>query len=64
MQHPAWALIVIGTLIAVVGLEWLHAPEIGGINVSAKGVVETGTTLFLASGRATLAFASTMAQSE
>jgi hypothetical protein len=26
MQHPAWALIVIGVLIASIGLVWLLAP--------------------------------------
>lgn len=28
MQHPAWTLIVIGVVIAVVGLLWLLAPSI------------------------------------
>jgi hypothetical protein len=28
MHHPAWALIVIGVLIALIGLAWLLAPSI------------------------------------
>lgn len=28
MQHPAWLLIVVGLLIAVIGLVWLFAPSI------------------------------------
>ena len=27
-QHPAWSLIIIGVLIAVIGLVWLFAPSI------------------------------------
>ena len=28
MQHPGWALIIVGVLIAVTGLVWLLAPSI------------------------------------
>lgn len=28
MQHPAWSLVIIGVLIAGVGLLWLFAPSI------------------------------------
>ena len=28
MQHPGWALIVVGVLIAMIGLVWLIAPSI------------------------------------
>lgn len=28
MQHPAWALIVLGAVIAAVGLVWLLAPQV------------------------------------
>ena len=28
MQHPAWVLVIVGVLIAVVGLVWLLAPSI------------------------------------
>lgn len=28
MQHPAWLLIIVGVLIAVIGLVWLFAPAI------------------------------------
>lgn len=28
MQHPAWLLIVVGMVIAVIGLVWLFAPSI------------------------------------
>jgi uncharacterized protein HemY len=28
MQHPAWTLIVVGLLIAGIGLAWLYAPSI------------------------------------
>ena len=28
MQHPAWSLVIIGVLIAGVGLVWLFAPSI------------------------------------
>ena len=28
MQHPAWALVIVGVLIAVIGLVWLLAPSI------------------------------------
>jgi uncharacterized membrane protein (DUF106 family) len=26
MQHPAWVLVIVGVLIAVIGLVWLFAP--------------------------------------
>lgn len=28
MQHPGWALIIVGVLIAAIGLVWLLAPSI------------------------------------
>ena len=28
MQHPAWVLVIVGVLIAVIGLVWLIAPSI------------------------------------
>jgi hypothetical protein len=28
MQHPAWALIIVGLVIAGIGLAWLFAPSI------------------------------------
>ena len=28
MQHPAWSLVIIGVLIAGIGLVWLFAPSI------------------------------------
>lgn len=28
MQHPAWVLVIVGVLIAVVGLVWLLAPSV------------------------------------
>ncbi len=28
MQHPAWSLVIIGVLIAAIGLVWLFAPSI------------------------------------
>jgi hypothetical protein len=28
MQHPAWVLVIVGVLIAVIGLVWLFAPSI------------------------------------
>ncbi len=31
MQHPAWMLVLVGVLIAVVGLVWLLAPSVPGL---------------------------------
>ena len=28
MQHPAWILVIIGVLIAVIGLVWLFVPSV------------------------------------
>lgn len=28
MQHPAWLLVIVGLLIAVIGLVWLFAPAV------------------------------------
>lgn len=45
MHHPAWALIVIGGLIVIVGLVWLLAPSIPWLGKLPGDIrIETGNT--------------------
>lgn len=45
MDHPGWTLVIIGAVVAVIGLVWVFAPSIpwlgrlpGDIDIEGKGV--------------------------
>jgi hypothetical protein len=40
MQHPGWVLVIIGGLIAVMGLAWLLAPSIPWLRLPGDIVIE------------------------
>ena len=48
MQHPAWVLVIVGVLIAVIGLVWLLAPRSRGsascLATSLSNGITSGST--------------------
>ena len=49
MQHPGWVLVIVGVLIAVIGLVWLFAPSIPWLG-KLKGDIAIERESFLCLG--------------